>query len=223
MPGVRYVCTNGAHMEEAVARGFAAQAVMVDMPVGRRQVSGGRRQGGAGYCVAAGTLEPRKNYARVAEIAAALGVTTRVYGAPVSPEARDIVDASPWLKRMGAAPHEAVLEDLAGAEFLLHAARTEGRPTAVLEAMGLGVPVIVPDLPLYREFVDPVRNVLLDPARPVAEQLAGFDLETLRSPENREALEAETQAKYGLEAFKRQLEELLSPREACRKRGAPHA
>ena len=78
-----------------------------------------------------------------------------------------------------------------------------------VEAMGQGVPVICPDIPLYREFVDPARNILLNPGRPVADQLAGIDLKPYRAIKNRRALAKETQAKYGREKYKEWLAEML--------------
>jgi len=78
-----------------------------------------------------------------------------------------------------------------------------------VEAMGQGVPVICPDIPLYREFVDPARNILLDPARPVAEQLAGIDLKPYRAIANRRALAAETHAKFGKAKYQEWLAGML--------------
>ena len=205
LPGVQYVAINGEHLAEAQARGFEKQAVMIDMPV---QFFPRTVRPGGGYCAAVGTLEERKNYPRVVEIADEMGVACRAYGAPASDEVKAAVEKSD-LDYRGLQPREVVLNDLAGADFLIHAAEVEGRPTAVLEANGLGVPVICPDLPLYREFVNPARNVLLDPARPAAEQLAEVDLDALRSEENRQALAEETHAKYGVEAFRAALAGLL--------------
>jgi len=201
-PGVRYICTNRQHFDEAKARGFEARAVMIDMPV---QFAPRPVRPAGGYCMAVGTLEPRKDYARVAEIAAALGIKTRVYGSPLSGKVKAAVGASPWLEYMGERPHEAVLDDLAGADFLIHASHVEGRPTAVLEALGLGVPVIAPDLPLCREFVDPKHSALLGHGKvPTASELWN-----LRGMRNREALAAEAHARYGTEVFKGRLAELL--------------
>jgi glycosyltransferase involved in cell wall biosynthesis len=80
---------------------------------------------------------------------------------------------------------------------------------AALELMGLGVPIIVPDIPVWREFVSPDYNIFLDPAQPAAEQLAGMNLDAYRTLEHRRALAADTHARFGMAHFKEQLVNLL--------------
>jgi len=202
-PNVTYACINWMHMLDANRRGAGARAVMFDLPIpfGPRTV-----KAAGNYCVAVGT-EKRKRLSQVAEVAAALGMECRVYGPEPEPGAR-----APGLRYMKQVPHEELLETIAGAAFLIHMALVEGRPMAVLEALGLGVRVIIPDAPLYREFV-PDGNVFLDPGRPFTEQLAGFaadnGLKPLRAMANRRELHDWAHGKYGDAAFKKQLEEIM--------------
>jgi len=205
-PGVSYVCINKEHMQQAHDLGLDSVAVPMSLPIPFHERT---VQCAGGFCAAVGNLEYRKNYTRVAEIVQCLGKKTKVYGVPLDSNVKQIFEQNDCLEYCGTVPNETLLDNIAEADFLIHAATTEGRPVAVLEAMGLGVPVIVPDTPLYREFVDPNRNVLIDPNCPAGEQLAKVDLKALCKIKNREALAAETHDKYGIENFKNQLECLL--------------
>lgn len=202
----KIACCNEWHMEMARRFGLEEQAVRIDFPVPFRQ----RETLPAGeYCVAVGRLDPLKNYPRIGEIADALGMKCKVYGPVIDKETMCFVSGHPWLEYCGSLQHDKLLDAVAGAAYLLHAATVEGRPLAALEAMGLGVPGIYPNTPLYKEFMDPVRNILLDPSGPVAGQLAGIDLEPYRKIANRQALAAETQERFGLPKFRERLAEIL--------------
>jgi len=205
-PGVFYACINDDHLHQAKIRGFESNAVAIRLPVPfqPRPVQPAR-----GFCAAVGSLDPVKKYERIAEIAQCMRRQTKIFGAALNQDTKQMVDEAPFLEYCGLVSHQATLDNIAGADFLLHAATEEGGPLAVVEAMGLGVPVIVPDTQLYRRFVDVRRNVLLDPNLPVGRQLAAADLRSLCSIANRRALAAQTHGRFGLKNFKRQLAEML--------------
>ena len=209
-PGVNYVCINQTHFMEAKVRGFDDRAAMADIPV---LYPPAEVLPAGDFSVAVGNLEQRKNYPAVAEFAKALRTTTgktRVYGNVVHERAKAVVDGSKWLEHRGYVPHSQLQNETAEAGFILHAAKIEGFPAALREANAQGIPVITWDIPLYRDGLNPTRNILLNPKRPVAEQLAEIDLKPYRSMINRMALAEETRAKYGKEAFMVRLVELLS-------------
>jgi len=205
-PGVKLVCINHLHELEAKARGFGERAVRVDVPVPFEPVE---VQAAGGFCIAVGNLEPRKRHGDTAQIAAALKKKTRVYGAAIDPKQLEIVQNSKWLDYRGSVPHRQLLDETAAADFALHPATVEGFPIALREANGRGIPAITWDIPLYRDGLDPERNILLDPRLPVDEQLAGLDWKPYRAIANRRALAAETQERYGVEVFQQRLAGLL--------------
>ena len=95
-------------------------------------------------------------------------------------------------------------DETADADLILHGAFVEGFPLALRNANGNGIPVVTWDIPLYRDGLNPERNILIDPGRPIAEQLAEVDLKKYRGIANRRALAKETHEKYGAGAFKAQ-------------------
>ena len=220
---VRLICINEIHRQEARFKGIEDRAacgpktLMFDLPIPflPREV-----KPAGSYCVAVGTAI-RKNLERVAETAAALnpgsptspqarwgGMECRVYGAP-NKNTQSFIDASPWLKYMGEVPHDELLEVIAGAAFMIHMGIIEGRPMCVLEALGLGVPVIVLDTILYDFVKEAPWCVMLDPSRPVAEQIDNdFDRRFL-ALDNRKVLAKWAHEQYGDAHLEKQLMELL--------------
>lgn len=181
--------------------------IRIDLPVSfeRRKV-----QTPNGNSVAVGNLEVRKNYADVDFIAAALNTSVDVYGSVFDDEQNEIVKRSSYLQHHGRLLHDDLMDAISYSSFIIHASKNEGFPMAIREANGQGIPAITWDMPLYRDGLDPEKNILLDPTLPIDEQLADVNLDRYLSMENREALAAETFDKYGPEVFKKQLEELLT-------------
>jgi len=60
----------------------------------------------------------------------------------------------PNVKYVGYQPHEAALRYIRGSRALVLPSRQEGMPTAALEAMAMGVPVVASDIPELRELSD---------------------------------------------------------------------
>ncbi len=87
------------------------------------------------YVLAVGTLEPRKNLARVVEAARLAGVDLRVVGAP----GWGGVDVPGWVGRVPDAELACLYR---GARCLVYASLYEGFGLPVLEAMASGVPVV---------------------------------------------------------------------------------
>lgn len=87
------------------------------------------------YVLAVGTLEPRKNLARVVEAARLAGVALRVVGAI----GWGGVDVPGWVGRV---PDEELACLYRGARCVVYASLYEGFGLPVLEAMASGVPVV---------------------------------------------------------------------------------
>ena len=203
----RYACISKWHLDEAVRMGFEEQSTVIDIPVPfeAQEVSpaGGR-------CVAVSSLDARKCYYDIAEIAEALQQKVDVYGEVQSAEVLRLVESSQWLEYKGRISHYQLLKEVKDADFMLHAARVEGFPVSVREANGLGVPVITWDIELYKDNgVTPERNVLLPLRGDIAAALTAADMKALRSIKNRRALAARTHEQYGPAAFDAKLSALL--------------
>ncbi|MCL2531595.1 MAG: glycosyltransferase [Oscillospiraceae bacterium] len=191
------VAINDGHMEAAEARGLAGQTVKIDMPAmfAQRHV-----QPAEGYCVAVGTIEPRKNYKRVAEFADAIGMPCRVYGGG---DPRKLPDN---LEYRGRVPHHQIPREIAGADFIIHAAEVEGDPNALREARQLGLPILCVDAPYAREVLNPKYTIFLAPGELPKHE----DLDCLRSLEVRQAIADDFNAKYSRSAFRETLAGLLA-------------
>ncbi len=87
------------------------------------------------YVLAVGTLEPRKNLARVVAAARLAGVDLRVVGAAGWGE----VDVPGWVGRV---PDEELARLYRGARCVVYASLYEGFGLPVLEAMASGTPVV---------------------------------------------------------------------------------
>jgi glycosyltransferase involved in cell wall biosynthesis len=113
---------------------------------------------------------------------------------------------------MGAIDHDELLKIIPTARFMIHMAFVEGRSIAMLEAMALGVPLITWDIPIYREFVDPKYNILLNPNGDFKQEFKDKYLplldEYLRY-EKRKKMSDEIIAKYGVELFMKKFHSLI--------------
>ncbi|MFH1724056.1 MAG: glycosyltransferase [Elusimicrobiota bacterium] len=106
-------------------------------------------------------------------------------------------------------PQPEAVERLRGADLFVHYSRWEGLPNAVLEAMALGLPVIVSDIPGNRELVRPGENGYRVASE---EKLFERTLELVEDPERRAGMGAAGQdivrRKYGLERLLRDISDL---------------
>ena len=91
------------------------------------------------YILAVGTLEPRKNLARIAAAARRTGLELRVVGAPGWGDVEVNGDGVRWL---GDVPDDELARLYRGARCFAYASLYEGFGIPVLEAMACGTPVV---------------------------------------------------------------------------------
>jgi glycosyltransferase involved in cell wall biosynthesis len=131
------------------------------------------------YILAVGTLEPRKNLARVIEAARRSGVELRVVGAPGWGGVTVGGDGVRWL---GEVPDEELARLYRGARCVAYASVYEGFGIPVVEAMACGAPVVTSRGGATEEVADGAA-VLVDPLDPAdiaaGIQRATFDRESL--------------------------------------------
>lgn len=99
-------------------------------------------------------------------------------------------------------------ELLAGATALVTASRAEGFGIPLIEAMRLGTPVVVSDIPIFRE-IGGVAAMFFDPENPEALVAALWALEREGEWERRSALAVEAAAGYTWSASAERLLELM--------------
>jgi glycosyltransferase involved in cell wall biosynthesis len=122
------------------------------------------------YVLAVGTLEPRKNLARVVEATARAGVQLRLVGAPGWGEAGVSGGHVTWLGRIG---DEELAAAYRGARCLVFPSLYEGFGIPALEAMACGTPVVTSAGGATEEVVG-AAGVLVDPLD-VASIAAGIE------------------------------------------------
>ena len=122
------------------------------------------------YVLAVGTLEPRKNLARVVEATARAGVELRLVGAAGWGDAGGAGAHVSWLGRIG---DEELASTYRGARCLVFPSLYEGFGIPALEAMACGTPVVTSVGSAMAEITDSAA-VLVDPGD-VASIAAGIE------------------------------------------------
>lgn len=115
------------------------------------------------YCVALGTIEPRKNHALLLDIWDHFGtgpdiprlyiIGSRGWAAPDVFARLDALASDHPVKVLTGLPDGAVTAILANASALLFPSRAEGFGLPAVEAAALGVPVITSNLPVIKELL----------------------------------------------------------------------
>ena len=116
------------------------------------------------FVLAVGTLEPRKNLARVVQAARRVGVELRVVGALGWGDVDIAADGVRWL---GDVPDGELAELYRGALCFVYPSLYEGFGLPVLEAMACGAPVVTAAGGALEELADGAA-VLVDPLDPAA-------------------------------------------------------
>lgn len=155
----------------------------------------------SGYFVVVSTLEPRKNHLLLFNIWRALSAArTRtpklvVVGNP-GWENEQIVDMlrrstaiAPHVRWTAGLPRAAMRELIANSRALLMPSFAEGYGLPVVEALSLGAPAIVSDIPVFRE-VAQGRALFLSPLDGAGWRDAIIDFSAADSPRRREAVRA---------------------------------
>lgn len=106
---------------------------------------------------AIGTIEPRKNFRAAAEISAALAVRLgipvhlNIIGRPGWGPHAEWLAQQPHVKLLGPLPDKDARAVIEAGDFLICSSRDEGLGLPLLEVQHGGVPVIAPDMPVFRE------------------------------------------------------------------------
>ena len=116
------------------------------------------------YVLTVGTLEPRKNIARIAEATRKLGVELRIVGARGWGDVATNENGVRWLGRV---PDEELATLYRGARVVAYASLYEGFGIPVLEAMACGAPVVTSRGGAMEEVADGAAE-LVDPLDPAA-------------------------------------------------------
>ena len=117
-----------------------------------------------GYALAVGTVEPRKNLARVIEAAGRVGLELRVVG---DPGWGDVHVAGAHVRRLGFVPDEELARLYRGARCLVFPSLYEGFGIPAAEAMACGTPVVTTRSSAMAEVVGDA-GVLVDPYDPAS-------------------------------------------------------
>jgi glycosyltransferase involved in cell wall biosynthesis len=143
----------------------------------------------SGFVMAAGRLEPEKNFETLIRAIQLVPETRQVLAILCGDGSRrmameEIVARDGTSHRIRIAPYARDLWGLMKrADVLVAPSLFEGSPNVVLEAMACGCPLIVSDIPAHREILDDQSAVFVNPAS--AEQFATAIEKTLGDPAGR--------------------------------------
>lgn len=154
------------------------------------------------YYLAVSSIYPHKNYDTIAEAYALLPPDVpnlKIAGAPLDAGATERLHATiarhalgARIELLGAVPFESLPPLYRGARALIFASSLESFGLSVIEAMATGVPVIVSDIPVFREICGPTAALYFPPRNPTALAAAILQLDrdaALRERLTREGLE----------------------------------
>jgi len=200
---LRIVCCDALSMRQAEVLGCGEKSILLENPI---PFEPGEVKPADEYGIIISSLTTRKNFPAMIEAAknCAPGVPVRVYGQMRDESVLRLVEQSSQLEYCGTLPHGELMEVLSKAKFMIHMAQVEGQPMAIREANGLGVPVICPDAPSYRQSVHE-NNIFVD-----VNNLQPIDTGALAALKNRRQLAKKTHEQYGLEGFRRQVMGLVN-------------
>lgn len=123
--------------------------------------------------VALGTVEPRKNFVAAARIISALrargfpGATLDIVGRRGWGEDWAVLETFPGVTLHGYQPRDRVQQLLQGADVFICSSHDEGLGLPLLEAQYGGLPIVAPDVAIFREVLG-VSGIFVDPSDPVA-------------------------------------------------------
>lgn len=123
--------------------------------------------------LAVGTISDQKNYGLLLETAAILRDSNRGFAMPkftIAGGGQDLDELRRRARDMGLAEEVQFLGErsdirdlMAASDILLNTSTYEGLPVAIIEAMGMGLPIVVTDVSGNRDLVDDGLNGLLAP------------------------------------------------------------
>jgi glycosyltransferase involved in cell wall biosynthesis len=208
---IRLCAINGDLIEQAERYGIADKTVFMNNPV-CIDCENVIISGESDFNIAVGHLNSRKNYPDILRVNDCIKMPLKIYGAEFDLFVKRLVEDNYYASYMGTVDHKELLKIIPAARFMIHMSFVEGRSIAMLEAMALGTPLITWDIPIYREFVDPEYNVMLNPNGNFLEEFRDKYLPFLDKYlryEKRKKMSGEIIEKYGIGVFMTKFHDLI--------------